>query len=39
MSAALPYLQKLRKSDLTELAETSNLKEYVVPHEFSRALL
>lgn len=28
MSSALPYLQKLRKSDLTELAETSNLKRY-----------
>jgi len=28
MSAGFPYLQKLRKSDLTGLAETANLREY-----------
>jgi len=27
MSSGLPYLQKLRKSDLTEFAETSKLSE------------
>jgi hypothetical protein len=29
MSAGLPYLRSLRKSDLVALAETANLKEYV----------
>lgn len=29
--SGLPYLQKLRKSDLTEFAETSKLPEYVLP--------
>lgn len=31
MSAAMPYLRGLRKSDLTELAEASDLKKYVFP--------
>lgn len=31
MSAGYPYLQKLRKSDLTELAEGSDLEEYELP--------
>jgi hypothetical protein len=29
MSAGLPYLRSLRKSDLVVLAETANLQEYV----------
>ena len=34
--SGLPYLQKLRKSDLTEFAETSKLSEYVQPSEPSQ---
>ncbi|KAK2802648.1 hypothetical protein FQN50_007256 [Emmonsiellopsis sp. PD_5] len=32
MTAALPYLRGLRKSDLARLAELSNLQEYVPPY-------
>lgn len=32
MSSGLPYLNKLRKPELVEFAEKTDLEEYVCPH-------